>query len=195
MKKILLVLMSTLLLTGCVSQKTTVTIDKDSNAVIEKKFSFGSSMTTANDLAKKAGEGFLASVRAQNPVSLLKYKTEEDAGYIAVIKPGNIADKDIFASEKFFLPKDKKNLNCKKSKNTTSCTADFVVNIASPELEKVLKDNELSYKDLDPYVLTIKLPVQAEAHNATFFDLENNVYIWEIPAGQPIPVNLKFTIK
>ena len=75
MKKILMVLMSTLLLTGCVSQTTTVTIDGSSSATIEKKFSFGAASTTmsTDKLSMAAGDKFLESVRKQNPESILRY--------------------------------------------------------------------------------------------------------------------------
>ena len=63
------------------------------------------------------------------------------------------------------------------------------------KIDKLLKDNGLTYQDLDPYTLVMKLPVQAESHNAKFFDLKNYVYIWEIPLGAPSTVNVKFTIK
>ena len=194
MKKVLLILMSTLILSGCVSQTTTVTIDGKASAVMEKKFSFGSSMMT-DSLSKAVGDKFLQSVRTQNPDSLLKYKNSEDMGYIAVIKTENIAKKDIFASEPFFTPKNKKNLDCKQIKDETQCKANFVVNISSPEIEKTLKENQLTYQDLEPYILTLKLPVKADSHNAKFFDLNNFIYIWEIPAGVETPVNIDFTIK
>ncbi len=194
MKKVLLILMSTLILSGCVSQTTTVTIDGKASAVMEKKFSFGSPMMT-DSLSKAVGDKFLQSVRTQNPDSLLKYKNSEDMGYIAVIKTENIAKKDIFASEPFFTPKNKKNLDCKQIKDETQCKANFVVNISSPEIEKTLKENQLTYQDLEPYILTLKLPVKADSHNAKFFDLNNFIYIWEIPAGVETPVNIDFTIK
>ncbi len=197
MKKILLVLMSTLILTGCVSQTTTVTIDDKAGATIEKKFSFGSASTTmsTDKLSIAAGDKFLESVRKQNPESLLRYTTETDSGYVAVIKKENITKEDIFASEAFFNPKNKKNLDCKTSKNHTECKADFTVNFKSEELDKVLAENGLKYEDLAPYTLTIKLPVKAESHNAKFFDLTNNLYTWEIPAGGETPVKFDFVIK
>lgn len=197
MKKILLVLMSTLILTGCVSQTTTVTIDDKAAATIEKKFSLGTSSTTmgTDKLSLAAGDKFLETVRKQNPESLLRYKTETDSGYVAVIKADNIAKEDIFAKEQFFKPKNKKNLDCKTSKNKTECKADFIVNIKSPDLDKVLEENGLKYEDLAPYTLTIKLPVKADSQNAKFFDLNNNLYTWEIPAGVETPVNIEFTIK
>ena len=195
MKKILLVLMSTLILTGCVSQTTTVTIDDKASATVEKKFSLGSTYTSADKLSKMVGDQFLEVVRTQNPESLMKYQTEKDSGYVAILKTENITKEDIFTKEQFFKPTNKKNLECKVSKNKTECKADFVVNIASPEIDKLLKDNGLTYQDLDPYTLVMKLPVQAESHNAKFFDLKNHVYIWEIPLGAPSSVNLKFTIK
>ena len=195
MKKILLVLMSTLLLTGCVSQTTTVTIDDKASATIEKKFSLGSVYTSADKLSKMVGDKFLEIVRTQNPESLMKYQTENDSGYIAILKKENITKEDIFTKEQFFKPTNKKNLECMKSKKKTKCKADFVVNIASPEIDKLLKDNGLTYQNLPPYTLVMKLPVQAESHNAKFFDLKNCVYIWEIPLGAPSSVNLNFTIK
>ncbi len=195
MKKILLVLMSTLLLTGCVSQTTTVTIDDKASATVEKKFSLGMAYSSTDKLSKMVGDKFLEVARTQNPESLMKYQTEKDSGYVAILKTENITKEDIFAKEQFFKPKNKKNLECKTSKNKTECKADFVVNIASPEIDKLLKDNGLTYQDLDPYTLVMKLPVQAESHNAKFFDLKNYVYIWEIPLGAPSTVNLKFTIK
>lgn len=197
MKKILMVLMSTLLLTGCVSQTTTVTIDGSSSATIEKKFSFGAASTTmsTDKLSMAAGDKFLESVRKQNPESILRYKTETDSGYVAVIKKENITKEDIFANESFFKAKNKKNLDCKAAKNRTECSANFVVNIKSPELDKILQENGLKYEELSPYTLTIKLPVKAESHNAKFFDLTNNLYTWEIPAGVETPVKLDFVIK
>ena len=187
--------MSTLILTGCVSQTTTVTIDDKASATVEKKFSLGSTYTAADKLSKMVGDQFLEVVRTQNPESLMKYQTEKDSGYVAILKTENITKEDIFTKEQFFKPTNKKNLECKVSKNKTECKADFVVNIASPEIDKLLKDNGLTYQDLDPYTLVMKLPVQAESHNAKFFDLKNHVYIWEIPLGAPSSVNLKFTIK
>ena len=197
MKKILMVLMSTLLLTGCVSQTTTVTIDGSSSATIEKKFSFGAASTTmsTDKLSMAAGDKFLESVRKQNPESILRYKTETDSGYVAVIKKENITKEDIFANESFFKAKNKKNFDCKAAKNRTECSANFVVNIKSPELDKILQENGLKYEELSPYTLTIKLPVKAESHNAKFFDLTNNLYTWEIPAGVETPVKLDFVIK
>lgn len=195
MKKILLVLMSTLVLTGCVSQTTTVTIDDKSSAVMEKKFSFGSVMV-ADSLSKSVGDKFLEKVRTQNPESLLKYENEKDTGYVAVIKTENITKQDVFAQEQFFKPESgKKNLDCKESKGKTVCSANFSVNISSPEIDKTLKDNGLTYQDLSPYVLVMKLPVKADSHNAKFFDNNNFVYTWEIPAGVATPVNIKFSIK
>ena len=59
----------------------------------------------------------------------------------------------------------------------------------------MLKDNGLTYQDLAPYTLVMKLPVQAKIHNAKFFDLKNYVYIREISLGAPFHVNLEFAIK
>ena len=97
--------------------------------------------------------------------------------------------------ESFFKAKNKKNFDCKAAKNRTECSANFVVNIKSPELDKILQENGLKYEELSPYTLTIKLPVKAESHNAKFFDLTNNLYTWEIPAGVETPVKLDFVIK
>ena len=40
----------------------------------------------------------------------------------------------------------------------------------------------------------MKLPNQAKSHNANFFDLEKNTYIWEIPAGGQADVKINFNI-
>ena len=193
-KKILLLVMSAVLLTGCVSQQSTVTIDKKANATIEKKFSYGSTYAS-DELSKKAAEYFLNGVKAQNPVSLQKYKTDEDMGYIAILKPGNAIDNDVLAIESFFKPNEgTKNINCQKEKKVVSCKADFNINLKNKDLEKLLDENGLTYDDLEPYVLIMKLPNQAVSHNANFFDLEKNTYVWEIPAGGQADVKINFNI-
>ena len=107
MKKILLVLMSTLLLTGCVSQTTTVTIDDKASATVEKKFSLGMAYSSTDKLSKMVGDKFLEVARTQNPESLMKYQTEKDSGYVAILKTENITKEDIFAKEQFFKPNAK----------------------------------------------------------------------------------------
>ena len=60
-------------------------------------------------MSKKAAEYFLNGVKAQNPVSLQKYKTDEDMGYIAILKPGNVIDNDVLATGDVLLVTDSSN--------------------------------------------------------------------------------------
>ncbi len=193
MKKLVLLLMATLLLTGCVKQTTTVTINDNASAVVKKDLNLGASVTEGS-IQAEIGQRFLDNARKQNPVSLLKSTKDGEVVYTSVVKYDDVIKNDVFANETFFTPvnKSQKTLNCKSDKKRTTCTADFVAKIESEEIKKVLDENGLTYSDLDPYVLVMNLPVVAESHNANFFDLEAKSYIWEIPAGQEIPVKLKF---
>ena len=190
-KKIAMIMMSTLLLTGCMKQTTTVTINTDASAIIEKKLSTAGSTLTGGSLTQLVEGKFIESIKRQNPTSLLRYNTADDSGIIGIIKVKDVSGNDILASETFFTPKNKKNLSCTK----TSCVADFTIKIQSEELDKVLADNELSYKDLQPFNFVLNIPTAAETHNATFFDNEKHNYIWEIPAGVEVPVYAKFNLK
>ena len=190
-KKIAMILLSTLMLTGCMKQTTTVTINSDSTAIIEKKLSTSGASLGSNGLAQLVEGKFVESVRKQNPVSLLRYETSDDSGIVGVIKTKAGSGNDILASEPFFVANNGMNLACTK----TFCVADFKILIKSEELEKVLEENHLSYNDLSPFNFVLNTPTVVETHNATFFDNEKHTYIWEVPVGVEVPVYAKFNLK
>lgn len=186
-----MLMVSTLLLTGCMKQTTTVTIKNDASATIEKKLSTAGSSMTSTSLTQLVEKKFIDALRKQNPTSLMRYNTSDDSGIVGIIKIKDITCRDILASEAFFKPKDKQNLKCNKN----TCVADFSIKIQSEELDQVLAENELSYKDLAPFNFILNIPTEADAHNATFFDVEKHSYIWEVPAGVEVPVYAKFNLK
>ena len=180
------------LLSGCAQQSTTVTINQNGSAVVEKKLDMGSSISSAYGFSADIEQKFTDSLKRQKPVSVLRYKDANSGGIVGKFNIDSVVTKDIFASEDFFYSKDKKKLNCVKKHDLTECTGEFYVKIASEELNKFLEENSLTYDSLDPYILTFVLPKQATSHNAKFYDLEKNMYIWEIPAGKEIPISIKF---
>lgn len=190
-KKLALLIISTLLLTGCMKQTTSVTIQKDASATIEKTLSTAASSMTSSSLTQLVEKKFIESIKKQNPTSLMRYNTGSDAGIVGVIKIKDATVNDILASEAFFTPKEKANLTCTK----TACVADFTIKIQSEELDKVLAENGLYYEDLAPFNFILNTPTAAESHNATFFDVEKRSYIWEVPAGVEVPVYAKFNLK
>lgn len=195
MKKIVIALASVLLLTGCVKQSTTVVFNNDNTAIMEKKLNTGdASLMGASGTMKMIEKKFIDSVKKQNPTSVLRFNNGTDSGIVANIKFNDITKEDVFAKETFFIPKYKKNVDCKKQFNKTKCVADFNVNISGEQIELILEENQMTYKDLKPFELIIQLPVQAQKHNASFFDLEKNLYIWEIEAGVYTPVNFIYEI-
>lgn len=195
-RTITLLLLSAVLLCGCVKQSTTVTINNNASAIVEKKLNTASaSSLDSSGVIATIEQRFIESVKKQNPVSILRYKDGEDGGIVGVIKYKNIVKEDIFASEAFFTPNGKKNISCVTRGSETECTVDMNIEIAGADLDKFLEEQGLQYKDLDPFVLTINLPAPAKSHNATLFDNEQCSYIWEVPAGQKVPVNVKFSLK
>ena len=197
MKKFILLLLPLMLLvTGCVGQHTTLKINDDFSAVVEKSLiTTGVDSLGSSDVIKKLENYFVENLHTQKPESVMRFKDTDKSGIKGTFKVADITKQNVFAADKYIKAKNDKSIKCTKLRSYTECVISFDVDFRSEELSKVLTEQGVTYADLDPFVLTIELPVEATESNAPFFDKSQQKYIWEIPIGEPNKVYLKFSMQ